>query len=128
MYSNFLVALATIREEDNGVSKANSDQKSDESEAAANKAFLEKNLKSKSDSESDTFPDDKSKSNKNEGNESKNDKSENNKSKDNENNFTAILLQLFQKSKFANYSTSWAKKSWFGFWIEMLLFQNNNRK
>lgn len=110
MSFDFLAVLAIIREESNGDSRVNSDQESDVSEAAANKAFLEKDLKSKLDLESNTLSNDKSKDKKSKDNESKNDEKENDESEDDENNFIATLLQVSRKSKFANCSTLLARE------------------
>lgn len=94
MLTNFLAALAIFREENNEVSRTNSNQKLDVSENIANKAILKKNFESKSDleSHSNVFP----------------------KSKDNDDNDNSIAtsLQDSQKSKkpvnnnkFANCNT-----------------------
>lgn len=89
MFLDFLAILATIKKQGNEVSGANSDQESDVSEVSANKAFLKKNLESKSDSKSNKLLDDKSEDKKSEHN-----KSANNKSKDNKNNFRITSFQV----------------------------------
>ena len=97
--SDFLAALATFKEESNKTSRANSDYESDVSEVVANKAFLKKDLKNKSDSESDYYVNPKSKDD------------------DDNDNSIATSLQGSQKSKklvnnnkFANCNTPWAQK------------------
>lgn len=88
LFSNFLAALSSIRENDRN-SSMDCDKKLDISKALLNKVFLEKNQESKSKSNSKDYKsnnsknkDFKSKNDKNKDNKSEKDKSKDDKSKD----------------------------------------------